>query len=144
MEKQTVEHELPLPVQAQRRTLSHKAKLAIAAATGLLAFNLLPSGCSFGKHEYELACPAQPDPINPASRIEWSVEDKRRSTELFQAAVQIPTQSYDDNGEPEEDPRWAPFKDFQDWLQGAFPTAWEKANIEFINCEWSWSELADW
>ena len=36
---------------------------------------------------------------------------------------QIPTESFDDNGEPEEDPRWQPFVDFQKWLIDTFPLA---------------------
>ena len=56
----------------------------------------------------------------------------------------IPTQSYDDNGEPGEDERWAPFYDFQKWLRDSFPLAYvshafnaeyshEKGNVEYIN-----------
>lgn len=125
---------LPLPLSpAPKHGLSTKAKLAVAATAGLVAFTLLP-GCQFKDH-HELACPAQPAPLAPSSRIEWSADAKRRSVELFQAAVRIPTQSYDDNGEPGEDPRWAPFTEFQEWLEGAFPTAWAAANVEFINSE---------
>lgn len=34
---------------------------------------------------------------------------------------QIPTQSYDDNGEPGDDTRWEPFRIFQGWLKSAYP-----------------------
>lgn len=74
----------------------------------------------------------------------------------------IPTQSYDDNGEPHEDPRWEPFFKFQDWLKETYPLAYgnisimkyiqadrtlyidrhEKATIEYINsafCEASFA-----
>lgn len=80
-------------------------------------------------------CPAQPKPIHPPSTIEWSDDSRARSTELFRAAVRIPTQSYDDNGEPGEDGRWAPFFKFQDWLKESFPAAWGRANVEFVNSE---------
>ena len=36
---------------------------------------------------------------------------------------QIPTESFDDNGEPNEDPRWKPFFRFQEWLKETFPLA---------------------
>jgi hypothetical protein len=35
----------------------------------------------------------------------------------------IPTESFDDNGEPSEDPRWAPFRVFQDWMKDTFSQA---------------------
>lgn len=78
-------------------------------------------------------CPAQPKPLEPPTRIEWTDEARAKSIELLQAAVRIPTQSYDDNGEPGDDPRWKPFEDFKTWLGEAFPTAWSAAKVEFVN-----------
>lgn len=37
------------------------------------------------------------------------------------AAVQVPTESYDDNGEVDEDPRWETFQQFHNVLQDLFP-----------------------
>lgn len=81
------------------------------------------------------SCPAQPDPIEPETKVDWTEERKKHSAELHAQAVQHATQSYDDNGEPGEDPRWEPFHDFLDWWRDAFPTAVERANIEMINSE---------
>lgn len=99
--------------------------------------DLVPSPAGSYK---SIKCPAQPAPLNPATRLEWTDETRAKSIELFQAAVRIPTQSYDDNGEPGEDPRWEPFYKFQEWLEGAFPTAWKAADVEFVNSGWmrSW------
>lgn len=83
------------------------------------------------------SCPAQPDPIEPEHKVEWTEERKKHSAELHAQAVQHATQSYDDNGEPGEDPRWEPFHDFLGWWREAFPTAVERANIEMINSEYT-------
>ncbi|ORY30167.1 putative carboxypeptidase s precursor [Naematelia encephala] len=82
----------------------------------------------------ELAkCPKQPKAIYP--KMIWNMTDheKIRSIDLLSQAVQIPTESFDDNGDPEDDPRWKPFVDFQGWLKKSFPLVHEKAKIEFIN-----------
>ncbi|EIW70200.1 hypothetical protein TREMEDRAFT_30032 [Tremella mesenterica DSM 1558] len=81
----------------------------------------------------KIQCPKQPEPVYP--KLTWNMtdEEQKRSIELFVEAVRIPTQSYDDNGEPNEDPRWEPFFEFQQWLRKSFPVAHEKAKIEYIN-----------
>ncbi|KAL1411027.1 hypothetical protein Q8F55_001974 [Vanrija albida] len=81
----------------------------------------------------DVKCPTQPKALYPPKKIEWTDELRSSSIKLFQEAVQIPTESFDDNGEPDEDPRWKPFFHFQKWLGSAFPTAWKSAKIEFIN-----------
>ncbi|ORY29955.1 carboxypeptidase s precursor [Naematelia encephala] len=78
-------------------------------------------------------CPAQPSAIYPKLAWNMTASEKRASIDKFSQAVQIPTESFDDNGEPKEDPRWAPFVDFQKWLQATFPLANEKAKVEYIN-----------
>ncbi|AAW41637.1 hypothetical protein CNBB1280 [Cryptococcus deneoformans B-3501A] len=78
-------------------------------------------------------CPQQPKPIYPNMTWEMTEEERNRSIEHYAQAVRIPTQSYDDNEEPDEDPRWKPFFIFQDWLKETYPLAHEKATIEYIN-----------
>ncbi|KAI9637962.1 carboxypeptidase s precursor [Dioszegia hungarica] len=78
-------------------------------------------------------CPEQPKPLHPAMAWNMTEEEKKTSIDRFARAVQIPTQSYDDNGEPNEDPRWKPFFDFQTYLKDTFPLAHEKGNVEYIN-----------
>lgn len=132
--------EIPPPATASTPRRWSKARCAFAFITSFLAVLYLVPRCPHalnplsGHHLHEkVHCPSQPDPLHPATKIEWDDDSRKHSIELLQAAVRIPTQSYDDNGEPEEDPRWAPFKDFQKWLQEAFPTAWEKGKVEFVN-----------
>lgn len=128
-------------------------------------------------------CPLQPKPIYPNMTWEMTEEERTRSIDHYAQAVvsiallphassrqiadglttqRIPTQSYDDNGEPHEDPRWEPFFKFQDWLKETYPLAYgnisimkyiqadrtlyidrhEKATIEYINsafCEASFA-----
>ncbi|WVR05361.1 hypothetical protein IAU60_002375 [Kwoniella sp. DSM 27419] len=98
------------------------------------------SGMDDWLDKYDLAtlkkwakCPAQPKALQPNMTWDMTDEDKRKSADLYAQAVRIPTQSYDDNGEPNEDPRWKPFFDFQQWLKDTFPLANEKAKVEYIN-----------
>ncbi|WWC89786.1 uncharacterized protein L201_004712 [Kwoniella dendrophila CBS 6074] len=78
-------------------------------------------------------CPKQPKPLYPNTI--WNLTDKEKSKVIstYQKAVQIPTESFDDNGEADEDPRWKPFFQFQNWLKNTFPLAHATANIEYIN-----------
>ncbi|KAK8869586.1 hypothetical protein IAR55_000153 [Kwoniella newhampshirensis] len=78
-------------------------------------------------------CPDQPKAIYPNMTWELTEADKKKAVDLYSQAVQIPTESFDDNGEPNEDPRWGPFFDFQEWLKKSFPLANEKATVEYIN-----------
>ncbi|WVQ69845.1 uncharacterized protein L199_008066 [Kwoniella botswanensis] len=78
-------------------------------------------------------CPQQPKALFPNSTWELSDEEKKKVVDTFSKAVQIPTESFDDNGEPNEDPRWKPFFDFQAWLEDTFPLAHTTAKIEYIN-----------
>ncbi|WVQ78467.1 hypothetical protein IAT38_000553 [Cryptococcus sp. DSM 104549] len=78
-------------------------------------------------------CPEQPKALYPNRTWEMTDEERETSIKHYQQAVQIPTESFDDNGEPNEDPRWKPFFDFQKWLRATYPLAHEKATIEYIN-----------
>lgn len=77
------------------------------------------------------SCPQYP-PLNSLSderrKLEKEVRDELNSDEFFdkslrklQGAVRIPTESFDDMGNVEEDPRWDIFKDFYAYLAEAFP-----------------------
>jgi Gly-Xaa carboxypeptidase len=56
-----------------------------------------------------------------------------RQVERLSAAVNVPTESYDDNGNVEEDPRWRTFPEFHSVLQKLFPLVHDRAEREFIN-----------
>lgn len=44
-----------------------------------------------------------------------------KQVERHQAIVRVPSVSYDDLGEPDEDERWAPFFDLHEVLEVLFP-----------------------
>jgi Gly-Xaa carboxypeptidase len=44
-----------------------------------------------------------------------------KSLKRMQGAVQIPTESFDDMGKVNEDPRWDIFIEFRDYLKKTFP-----------------------
>lgn len=144
----SLEHEQPHPVPRRwwPRVAIGLAVLFTLALTGPKCHRALnsadsspftaPHGTSAASALSRSACPAQPDPLHPRTTIQWTDEKRDGSAALLSAAVQIPTQSYDDNGEPGEDERWAPFFEFQKWLEEAFPTAWKAANVEFVNSKW--------
>jgi Gly-Xaa carboxypeptidase len=56
-----------------------------------------------------------------------------RQVERLSAAVNVPTESYDDNGDVEEDPRWRTFPELHTALQSLFPEVHNKAEREFVN-----------
>ncbi|ORY31765.1 carboxypeptidase s precursor [Naematelia encephala] len=80
-----------------------------------------------------VGCPNQPKPLYP--RLEWNMTsaDKKLSIERLSQAVQIPTETFDDNGDPSDDARWKPCFDFLHWLKQTFPLIHETAKIEYIN-----------
>ncbi|KAI1377764.1 putative vacuolar carboxypeptidase Cps1 [Hypoxylon crocopeplum] len=49
------------------------------------------------------------------------------------AAVHVPTESYDDNGDVNEDPRWATFDDFHQVLQQLFPLVHSQLELRKVN-----------
>lgn len=60
------------------------------------------------------------DGLKPSHDI-MSLEQRGLQIERLTSAVRVPTESYDDNGGVDEDPRWATFGDFHDVLQRLFP-----------------------
>ncbi|XXH02740.1 hypothetical protein Hte_009125 [Hypoxylon texense] len=53
--------------------------------------------------------------------------------ERLSAAVRIPTESYDDNGDVDEDPRWATFQDFHHVLEQLFPLVHSQLELRKVN-----------
>ena len=56
-----------------------------------------------------------------------------KQVERLSAAVNVPTQSYDDNGDVDIDPRWRPFEDFHVMLRQLFPNVHEVADLASVN-----------
>lgn len=62
-----------------------------------------------------------------------SASFKKRSIERLSGAVQIPTQSFDDLGTIEEDPRWEVMYPFAEYLKKTFPRVHEHMEPEVVN-----------
>ncbi len=104
---------------------------------GLFLMLSIPQAISSSKDAQDHPHPGQPAcPQFPAiqsvsedrKKLEKEVRDEIDSDEFFdkslrrmQGAVQIPTESFDDMGEVNEDPRWDIFIEFHDYLKETFP-----------------------
>lgn len=80
-------------------------------------------------------CPL-PDAITPSgdglrdSSQLMGTERHKLQAERLGTAVQVPTESFDDNGEVDEDPRWKTFDKFHQVLEELFPLVYEGALIK--------------
>jgi Gly-Xaa carboxypeptidase len=82
-------------------------------------------------HPGQPACPQFPaiqSVSDDRKKLEKEVGDEIGSDDFFdkslkrmQGAVQIPTESFDDMGKVDEDPRWDIFIEFHDYLKKTFP-----------------------
>ena len=70
--------------------------------------------------------------LPPSKDISGDAWVKRQVARLS-AAANVPTESYDDNGEVEEDSRWRTFSELHTVLEGLFPEVHAKTEREFIN-----------
>jgi len=71
------------------------------------------------------------DGLKPSDHL-MSPEQRRLQIERLTSAVRVPTESYDDNGGVDEDPRWATFGDFHDVLKRLFPLVYVHANTLYL------------
>ncbi|KAI1764439.1 carboxypeptidase S [Hypoxylon sp. FL1150] len=62
-----------------------------------------------------------------------SLRQLQLQVDRLSAAVRVPTESYDDNGDVEEDPRWAPFLDFHQVLEKLFPLVHSQLELRKVN-----------
>lgn len=60
------------------------------------------------------------DDLKPSDHL-MSSEQLQLQVNRLTAAVQVPTESFDDNGDVNEDPRWETFDDFHGVLSELFP-----------------------
>ena len=80
-------------------------------------------------------CP-QPDPRTPsplAQTILSSAAFRQVVTDKLRGAVRIPTQSFDDLGEPGDDVRWKPFGELHAFLRDQYPLVHAHANISTLS-----------
>lgn len=90
--------------------------------------------------DFESWCPlADPDPMKASNdhlrpSKEFSLDASlKKQVKRLSAAVKCPTESFDDNGDVDEDPRWRTFDGFHDTLKDLFPLLHSHAVLEKVN-----------
>ena len=90
--------------------------------------------------DFESWCPlADPDSMKASddhlrSSKEFSLDASlKKQVERLSAAVKCPTESFDDNGDVDEDPRWRTFDGFHDTLKDLFPLLHSHAALQKVN-----------
>lgn len=126
------------PSRRSTYTLRHFLLIAGCLLTCLLFASSLRSEPSTflsvsPQHGYD--CP-QPDPA-PLSKLTKSLLSsssfRSEAIKTLQGAVQIPTISYDDFRDPEEDDRWSPFGDLHAHFHTSFPLLYAQAEVETLS-----------
>lgn len=124
-------------------TSTIKATVVLLATAGLLRNYIIES---FSPHQSsparsEAKCP-QVEPLYPSQSTkelddlqDYLTSDafRNKSIERLSGAVRIPTQSFDDMGDVDEDPRWTIFYSFADYLKATFPLVHSTLQLEKIN-----------
>ncbi|KAI0444759.1 peptidase family M20/M25/M40 [Xylaria telfairii] len=89
------------------------------------------------KNRFKCELPPVADPSSdglPAAQDIFSgEEDLKLQVERHSAIVRIPSISYDDNGEPLEDPRWDVFYTLHDELKSLYPNVHRRMARETVN-----------
>lgn len=90
--------------------------------------------------DFESWCPlADPDTMKPSTdnlrpSTDFSLDASlQKQIERLSAAVKCPTESFDDNGDVDEDSRWRTFDGFHDTLKDLFPLIHGHAKLEKVN-----------
>ncbi|GAA5842024.1 hypothetical protein JCM5353_001097 [Sporobolomyces roseus] len=81
------------------------------------------------------SCPAQVEPLDVGNNWEpeTNLEYRAMAVKRFQGALRIPTESFDDmHLDPYQEPRYAVFQTFHDYLEQAFPLVHSKLSIEKV------------
>lgn len=134
-------------IENDERTKSRRSTKVLFAVLSLLALkSLVLAGTYFyfdanpvnylaGNIKDQQLCPQPGSGIKPSN---WSsLYDysgfPMESAKRLSGAVKVPTQSFDDMGNPGEDSRWAPFVDLRKYLKETFPIVHEFADLELIN-----------
>ena len=75
---------------------------------------------------------ASNDHLRPSKEFSLDASLKKQG-ERLSAAVKCPTESFDDNGDVDEDPRWRTFDGFHDTLKDLFPLLHSHAALQKVN-----------
>lgn len=144
-EKLPLAHAPPRP-EGQRSSLrkaGHWTLLSLLIALGLFTRFSIHGRVGFSDHKLSTSaqCP-QVDALVPTQKSasltkmeDYLLSDKFRNETVarMSGAVQIPTQSYDDMGEANEDERWDIFYELAAYLEKTFPLVHSTLKLEHIN-----------
>ncbi|KAI0967725.1 peptidase family M20/M25/M40 [Xylaria arbuscula] len=87
--------------------------------------------------QFKCELPPSIDPSSdglPEARDIFSGDDALKlQVKRHSAVVRVPSISYDDNGEPLEDPRWEVFYTLHDTLRSLYPNVHRRAKLETVN-----------
>lgn len=72
------------------------------------------------------------DGLEPSEHF-MSSRQLQLQVQRLSAAIRIPTESYDDNGNVDEDPRWETFQDFHQVLKQLFPLVHSQLELRKVN-----------
>lgn len=82
-------------------------------------------------------CPSQAKLVPEGfTNLDFILKDKKyhdKALKIFQGAIQIPTESYDDMGPVAEEPRFDIFKNFSSYLKDSFPKVHSELELEHVN-----------
>ncbi|KAI1779138.1 carboxypeptidase S [Hypoxylon cercidicola] len=142
-------HQSNIPYERQRQC-SRKRNILLCCL-GCLCLIPLYFGQSLRSRVQSLSCGSRPyrdDPDKwcPLPDVTVPGGDGLRTSDHFMsspqlklqverlsAAVRVPTESYDDNGDVDEDPRWATFQDFHEVLEQLFPLVHSQLELRKVN-----------
>lgn len=78
------------------------------------------------------AMKASTDNLAPSKDFNLDLS-REKQIQRLSAAVKCPTESFDDNGDVDEDPRWNTFDGLHDTLKNLFPLIHDHAKLEKVN-----------
>lgn len=111
----------------------HFTLIALCAISIVAWFSYSARLPSFSTVPTTSLCPIQPPPLS--STPDWVLDSNFRLLALdrLKGAVRIPTQSYDDMGDPAEDGRFEPMKVLGNYINETFPLLHAALELELVS-----------
>ncbi|KAH7908955.1 hypothetical protein BJ138DRAFT_1128023, partial [Hygrophoropsis aurantiaca] len=162
MPLKTTEQVLPVSGSQKRTKHSALLRVVLGSVAALCLFHLGQDKISSVLHFLHRACVSadlysQAGPLPPSANSstcpQWDAvypskysqldseleslylteEFKLAAYKALGGAVQIPSESYDDNGPVGQDPRWEVFGKLHEYLETTFPLVYEQLNVTKVN-----------
>ncbi|KAI5475840.1 Gly-Xaa carboxypeptidase [Pseudohyphozyma bogoriensis] len=136
---------LPTANKPTQKQSSYSRKLLVVPLLSLAALWTLYQRASAPPPSFDPAssCPVQPEPLDVGTH--WVPKDDAEfvsvALDRLRGAIRIPTQSYDDMGNPGDDDRFDGLAKFSDYLEKTFPLLHETLTLEKLN---TYARLYTW